>query len=181
MKTLSGLWFDPADPRPEAIALSDISSALSKVCRFSGQIKDFYSVGQHSILCYMMAKHAGLSKRIQLLCLLHDATEAYISDIPSPFKQLLKPQVAVLEDAIFNTIITSFGLPLTTVEEHKIMKWVDNGAFAIEDQVLRQNNSIDVSDTYIHVFNFSMEKTDRVFVNLFHDLMKENECLIQKS
>ena len=66
------------------VSLKDIVHALSLLCWGGGHIKYFYSVAQHSINCMKEAR--GWSKRVQLACLLHDASEAYISDIIRPVK-----------------------------------------------------------------------------------------------
>ena len=51
MNTYSGRKFDPMKIAPEDVYLEDIAHALSLVCRGGGQIRWFYSVGQHSINC----------------------------------------------------------------------------------------------------------------------------------
>lgn len=81
IRTFSGVTFYPLDPRPEEILIEDIAHALSMICRFTGHVKVFYSVGDHSIrvsnLCHPEDK---------LHALLHDASEAYLSDISRPIK-----------------------------------------------------------------------------------------------
>ena len=55
-------------------------------------MKHFYSVAQHSIACAEEAKARGYSARVQLGCLLHDASEAcllYTSFIGYIFSQPL--------------------------------------------------------------------------------------------
>ena len=86
MGTFSGRRFDPLMMTPEDVVLEDIAHALSLLCRGGGQLKYFYSVGQHCINCMKEAKARGWSKRMQLACLIHDASEAYISDIIRPVK-----------------------------------------------------------------------------------------------
>ena len=53
MNTYSGRKFDPMKIASEDVYLEDIAHALSLVCRGGGQIRWFYSVGQHSINCTM--------------------------------------------------------------------------------------------------------------------------------
>ena len=86
MNTYSGQKFDPMKIAPEDVYLEDIAHALSLVCRGGGQIRWFYSVGQHSINCAHEALARGWSDRMALACLLHDASECYISDIIRPVK-----------------------------------------------------------------------------------------------
>ena len=74
MNTYSGRKFDPMKIASEDVYLEDIAHALSLVCRGGGQIRWFYSVGQHSINCAHEALARGWSDRMALACLLHDAS-----------------------------------------------------------------------------------------------------------
>lgn len=47
--TYTGKHFDPIQPEPGLFDLTDISHALSLLCRGNGHMKHFYSVAQHSI------------------------------------------------------------------------------------------------------------------------------------
>ena len=86
MTTYSGRKFDPMQMTPGDVYIEDIAHALSLLCRGGGQLSYFYSVGQHSLNCAAEAKARGWSERQQLACLLHDASECYMSDVPTPFK-----------------------------------------------------------------------------------------------
>ena len=87
--THSHKMFDPLHPNAELIDITDIAHALSMLCRANGHFKSFYSVGQHCINCAKEAKARGYSEFVQLACLLHDASEAYLSDVTRPVKQEL--------------------------------------------------------------------------------------------
>ena len=69
MNTYSGRKFDPMKIASEDVYLEDIAHALSLVCRGGGQIRWFYSVGQHSINCAHEALARGWSDRMALLFL----------------------------------------------------------------------------------------------------------------
>lgn len=84
IQTHSGKKFYLLDPNPEDVLLEDISHALSMQCRFTGHTKFFYSVAQHSVLVSLYCE-----KENALYGLLHDASEAYLSDIASPIKKTL--------------------------------------------------------------------------------------------
>jgi hypothetical protein len=79
--TYTGRIFNPLDPSPDDIAIEDIAHALGNICRFTGHVREFYSVAQHSYLASQIvpAEHA-------LTALLHDASEAYLSDVSRPIK-----------------------------------------------------------------------------------------------
>lgn len=84
--TVSGRKFYPLDPRGEDIVVEDIGHALSNLCRFTGHVKEFYSVAEHCLRVSLLLEDQGYNNRIQLGGLLHDASEAYLSDISTPVK-----------------------------------------------------------------------------------------------
>lgn len=104
--TVTGRKFNPADPQPDTIDLADIAHGLSLECRFAGQCSAFYSVAQHSV----MASHI-VPPEHALEALLHDATEAYLKDIPRPVKAIL-PDYRALEAKLDSVIRTRLGLPV---------------------------------------------------------------------
>ena len=111
--TFTGKHFDPTAPEENLIDLSDIGHALSLICRGNGHVKYFYSVAQHSIACCREAQARGYSDRVQLACLLHDASEAYMSDVTRPVKALLTEYLKVeenLQNMIWNKYLKT---PLT--------------------------------------------------------------------
>ena len=111
--TFTGKHFDPTAPEENLIDLSDIGHALSLICRGNGHVKYFYSVAQHSIACCREAQARGYSDRVQLACLLHDASEAYMSDVTRPVKALLTEYSKVeenLQNMIWNKYLKT---PLT--------------------------------------------------------------------
>ena len=123
--TYTGVHFEPTDPKPERIRIEDIAHALSLICRGNGHVRTFWSVGEHCLCCAKEAAARGLSRRIVLACLLHDAGECYMSDIPRPFKQAL-PEYCEHEDALLDLIYTKYlGSPLTG-EEQRLLKAVDD-------------------------------------------------------
>lgn len=83
--TYTGRIFDLLNPKPEMVCIEDIAHSLAYQCRYMGHAKFFYSVAQH---CVLMAKNRDLPGD-PLQKLLHDAAEAYIGDLISPWKKLL--------------------------------------------------------------------------------------------
>jgi hypothetical protein len=92
---------------PEQITLDDIATGLSNVCRFNGQIKQFYSVAQHSMYVASL-----VPDRWKLQALMHDATEAYICDVPTPLKRELGEAYSKYEREIARAIGIKFNLEL---------------------------------------------------------------------
>lgn len=83
IKTFSGHEFDYNDLHSNTYDINDIAKALSRIPRWLGHSGIFYSVAQHCCWCYDNTQGDPLQ------ALLHDATEAYVSDLPSPVKKLL--------------------------------------------------------------------------------------------
>lgn len=90
---------------PSQITIEDIAEGLSKECRFGGHCMGFYSVAQHSLHVSSI-----LPPELRFEGLLHDATEAYMRDIPSPLKEIL-PDYVEREKALEAVIRRKFGLP----------------------------------------------------------------------
>jgi hypothetical protein len=94
-QTFSGKLVDAENPTPEMVDIQDIAHALSMTCRFGGHCRDFYSVAEHSlIVCQYgtppLHPQDPSFPRAILALLMHDAAEAYIGDIISPVKYLLR-------------------------------------------------------------------------------------------
>lgn len=87
IQTYTGRAVYPMDMRPEDICIEDIAHALSMQCRYSGHCLRFYSVAEHSVLIARWLRQ--VSDAVALEGLLHDATEAYLADVPRPIKPFL--------------------------------------------------------------------------------------------
>jgi len=111
--TATGRRVDYVRVGPEDIDIEDIATALSRECRFAGHCKHFYSVAQHSVLVSRL-----VPEELALEGLLHDASEAYLKDIPSPLKSLL-PDYREIEARFDRAIRRRFGLPETPSPEIK--------------------------------------------------------------
>lgn len=104
IQTYSGRKFFPLAPRAQDIDIDDIAHALSFNCRFNGHCRTFYSVAEHSVRVSLAVprEHARWG-------LLHDAAEAYLTDVPRPAKRHI-PQFNQIEDRLLRVIIEHFGL-----------------------------------------------------------------------
>ena len=120
--TFSGIKFFPLQPEPEKLNIRDIARSLSMLCRAGGHLEHFYSVAQHCVICANEAKARGYSRRVQLACLLHDGSEAYLSDITRPVKKHL-PKYLEIEDHLQAIVYEHYlGSPLTKEEEAQVME-----------------------------------------------------------
>lgn len=125
MNTYTGMVFEPMHMTADNIRAEDIAHALSLLCRGGGHIRHFYSVGQHSINCANEALARGWSRRVVLACLLHDASEAYISDIIRPVKKHLTNYLEI-ESMMMEAVFIHFGLGTLTEEECRQMRQIDD-------------------------------------------------------
>jgi hypothetical protein len=104
MQTYSGKAFYPYDLRVEDFCIEDIAHALSMLCRYGGHCKKFYSVAEHSVLLsYEVPLEDALAG------LMHDATEAYLVDMPRPIKVGF-PQYKEMEGKLWSAICSKFNL-----------------------------------------------------------------------
>lgn len=84
MQCVSGGIYWPLDPRPDEIFIEDIAHSLAMQCRYGGHCARFYSVAEHSVhVSHHVPYHLAMTG------LLHDATEAYLSDVIRPLKRHL--------------------------------------------------------------------------------------------
>lgn len=109
MQTFTGRKFWPLDARPEDVAIDDIAHALSMQCRYAGHCVRFYSVAEHSVHVARWLASQGYGVEIQMAGLLHDATEAYMVDLPRPLKRHIG-EYCDAEAALWPVIAERFGL-----------------------------------------------------------------------
>ena len=131
MNTFTGRIFDPLKMMKQDVCVEDIAHALSLVCRGGGHIRYFFSVAQHSMNCASEAAARGWSGRIVLACLLHDASEAYMSDVPRPFKKYLK-DYKKLEDRLLSLVYEKYLGSDITEAEARLVKQIDNDILAYD-------------------------------------------------
>jgi uncharacterized protein len=86
LQTVSGRWVNPGDPDQSQLDAGDIARALANVCRFGGHARSFYSVAQHSVIVSELVEQRGGDAEDVFAALMHDATEAYLGDMPHPLK-----------------------------------------------------------------------------------------------
>lgn len=109
-----GRKFWPLDPRREDVNIETIARSLSNTCRWTGHLDDFYSVAEHCIRMVDLIEkedEEGHDPDYLLTALLHDAPEAYLSDIARPVKH--DPRFSAykeFESTLENVIFARYGL-----------------------------------------------------------------------
>jgi hypothetical protein len=142
--TASGIPFYPLDPRPDEIRIEDIAHALSNMCRWTGHVKEFYSVAEHSVrVSWELALRHGGNAPLARAGLLHDASEAYLVDVPRPVKHL--PMLSPYRDAealLQSAIARKFGCELEDAADRVRLEVVDDVLLATEWRDLMPSSSV---------------------------------------
>jgi hypothetical protein len=106
----SGERFFYRSPTADMIHLSDIAASLGKTARYAGHTHTFYSVAEHSCLLMRWARRNIVpDRRLLRTILMHDATEAYIPDVPRPLKHMV-PLFREFEGSIERVMSPKFDL-----------------------------------------------------------------------
>ena len=109
------------------IKFEDIAVALSRICRFGGRGKRFYSVLSHSLVVGSLI--ASFGPEYELAGLLHDAAEIYIGDTQAPFKTWAQCQ---LEDEVLPHMFEAMELDWPDKIVWEIVKQADIDACSAE-------------------------------------------------
>jgi len=157
IRTYTGKSFDLKLMHPDSISIEDIAHALSHTSRYAGHLEQHYSVAQHSVL---IAQH--VSNKNRLAALLHDGSEAYLGDMPSPFKKMM-PEFRAFEDKLMQVIAQKFGFEFPLHPE--IKEW-DHNFLNIEiESFIEGSNILDY---------WSPEKSEQRFLEMFEGLRIKN-------
>jgi hypothetical protein len=163
IQTFKGIAFYPLDPREEDIDIEDIAHSLSRQCRFGGHCIEFYSVAEHCCHIYDFC-----SNENKLWGLLHDATEAYIVDVPKPIKNHLT-NYKEIENNLMNVIAKKFNL---VGEMPKEIKELDTAILFTEAEQdmnippMEWENRVEALDLKLQFWNPNRAKLE--FLNRFN-------------
>lgn len=171
--------FNPAFAQPHNIKIVDIAHALAYVCRGNGHLRTFYSVAQHCINCAKEAKAREYSVKVQFACLMHDASEAYLSDITRPLKLRLQNYIDI-ERELQATIFKAFGIgELTPIEKTQIEE-IDDAMLYYEFLELhgdilfeKQPELVTQADFEEHYFTVMEEEFLHLFDQLYPQMIGE--------
>lgn len=167
IRTYTGEWINPLEPELDLIHIEDIAHALSNSCRFTGHVLKFYSVAQHSVHVAALLEPNG--ERAQWDGLLHDASEAYLSDIARPVKR--HPDISKVydeaENRLMDTIAEKYGFTWPMPEE---VKWADDVMLRTEqrDLMLGATSEGDFRNGIIDPW--TPEEAEDVFLRYFVNL-----------
>lgn len=180
IRTSSGVKFYPLNPDPQGILIEDIAHALSLLCRGNGHVKVFFSVGQHCIHCAKEAEQRGYSTRLILACLLHDASEAYLSDITRPVKQHLQDYCRY-EEHLLEVIYKKFLDSPLSQEEQKLVKIIDDDMLYYDLRDLLNEKDPRTAPVMYSSFSYKerpFKEVEEEYLSLFR---KYSDALLQES
>ena len=166
--------FDPLNVDESLLDIKDIAHALSLICRGNGHVQYFYSVAQHSLACAKEAKTRGYSKEVILGCLLHDASEAYLSDVTRPIKRKLTYYLEV-EDVLQNIIWKHFIGKVLTEEDKRLIFEIDDEMLSLE---LKELLNEEINDDYLKLerkvdLSFvAFETIENEFIEFYKETME---------
>jgi len=115
--TFTGKKFFLLAPRMEDIDIIDIAHATAMQCRWTGHSKHHYSIAQHSWYCSFLGPEDEALER-----LMHDGSEAYISDMNRPLKHYTDAGTAYMkvEEPLQRMIYEAFACKTTEPPSVKI-------------------------------------------------------------
>jgi uncharacterized protein len=119
-----------------------MAHALGQLARFNGHADLFYSVAEHSVLVSLLMEELNLGDPMEGL--LHDGQEAFLSDVPSPFKHRL-PDYCAVEAKLEAEMRAHFGLAEHKTEGCKRADWL---ALFIEAYQIVQGKGLDFADPH---------------------------------
>jgi hypothetical protein len=155
IRTNSGIFMNVFETTDEMINIEDIAHALASLPRFGGHTDKQYSVAQHSVMCYTFAKTLEDKKA----ALMHDASEAYLLDIPTPIKAKL-PDYKGVEEKLMVAIAAKYGFEFPLSDNvHKI----DREMLLLEWKLL-------VVDKGVATECWSQEYAKQMFLEAFNSL-----------
>lgn len=171
IQTYTGRQFWPLEPRLEDVDIVDIAHALSNLCRYGGHVERFYSVAQHCVLVSRVVprEHA-------LRGLLHDASEAYLIDVPRPIKRAEGMEAyREAEKRLEVVIYERFGL---SPQDPECIKTADNQLLRTEQRDLMKPAPAAWKDYRVGALPEKIEPwsplASRItFLNRFRDLTRE--------
>ena len=165
--TFTGLKFHYLDPQADEVNILDIAHALSLLCRFNGHTKMFYSVAEHSL------RVAHIVPNFPLAALLHDAHEAYISDIPRPIKADM-PIYEKIAERIQRIIENKYGVGKYDKRE---VKQADHILLATEARDLMDNTKdwLELpTPLNKRIHPMKIEEVEVTFLRTFHSLVRRD-------
>ncbi len=175
IETFSGKMIYPLKPEENDIIIDDIAHSLSMQCRFNGHCKCFYSVAEHSVNTAKVAEMLFPNiPQIVIFSLLHDASEAYLCDIPRPIKSSFTDYLD-WEKRLSDVILNKFAYRIPSEKEEELILKADNIMLATESYELTFSKGADwgLSEQILNdidLFCWTPEEAKKKFLQKFEKL-----------
>ncbi len=172
LHTGSGRAVNPLQPCAAVVCLADIARSLSRLARYLGHTRQFYSVAQHSVIVSNLVEpeHA-------LKGLLHDASEAYLGDVVSPLRRTAAMGAyRAVEGQWLPIIFGAFGLTPDLpdhVQAIDVQIRINEGRdlFDVVPAWAREGEPLQLRGRPI--VPITCERAEVAFLNRFHELTRE--------
>lgn len=184
IETHTGRLVDPFAMSADGVNVTDIAHALSNICRYGGHCSRHYSVAEHSLYVARWLEREGKSCDVVLAGLMHDASEAYLGDIPNPIKRSKQFKDVREADKTLMFVIAEvigFPWPCEDVDE------ADFAVFACEAQVLTNGKGSWLSEKlYSDVLRISTSKPGRELIAMirggpFKDWTERSQTVVGRA
>jgi hypothetical protein len=164
--TFTGRQFHPFNPAVSDIHIYDIAHALANTCRFNGHTNQFYSVAQHSVLVAEVVKRMAPDRPCHD-ALLHDAAEAYLTDVCTPVKRSLDGFVA-MEERVLRTIFEAYKVDRPGAVREALIHRADTTLLATEARDLVRGWKPDgIEPLAERIVPWSPERAEVIFLRAF--------------
>lgn len=169
MQTFSGQKFPLHEIDPAKLLIEDIAHALAFQCRYGGHAKIFYPVAYHCVLASQVAPEG-----FEYTTLMHDASEAYLVDIPRPIKKLL-PGYYEIENMLMAKIAEKFEFSWPLPPE---VTYIDNAILSDEhEQVVSPMPGITAAEwgaphpkLGVNIVEVSPRQAEQMFLDRFFEI-----------
>jgi len=137
--TYTGRSFYPLSPSACDVVIEDVAHSLSNQCRFAGHCRSFYSVAEHCVRASYAVVATGTELKqvaTRLVALLHDASEAYLVDLPRPIKKMTEMAAYSKAETKCWLAIVEALIPRGAHWDPQAIKSIDNVMLATEKRDL---------------------------------------------
>lgn len=175
VSTYGGRFFDFKHPERYDYDIEEIAHALSNVCRYGGHSRWFYSVAEHSVLVSRV-----VPPELALCGLLHDASEAFVGDMPSPLKALCA-SYKTIENRVQRAIADRFVLPYPFpaaihLADKQVYKAEREQITSVDDNVWHT----DILAADVEIEGWSPDHAFGMFLLRYKELKKDNNEVLEE-
>jgi 5'-deoxynucleotidase YfbR-like HD superfamily hydrolase len=161
--TFTGRQVDPFNLQPEDVNIVDIAHSLSHQNRYGGHTIVPYSVAQHCLRMEFAIEKECNHLEMQIDALMHDASEAYITDIPKPIKERI-PMIEEIEANVLNVIYQKYE-----IKHFLYVQELDKDSVFQEIKTLKMLDPIKARANSGY-YNPTAHKIRTAFLNRFNEL-----------